>query len=174
MMLEQNVLFLFLSGLCIVGGLGILVHPNALICSLFLALVMMALAGIFFLLEAPFLSGVQIIVYAGAVMTLFLMVIMLFKQQSSEKEPSRYSNYRFFLKIFFLGWFCALISLSGLMSVDLIRKQKGVGSGKLGIDFLAEKIFTDYVLAFELLGLLLLVVAVGAVTISRIDEGEGS
>ncbi len=166
----QTYLFLFLSSVSVLTALGVLFHSNPLFSSLFLALCMTSLSGLFFLLKAYFLAGVQLIVYAGAVMTLFIMVIMLFNFSERTHRRRFYLKKRFFLTLFVLGWFCALISLASLMSVDLVSKNKF--SNNLNLLQLAEALFSKYILAFELLGVLLLVVAVAAVAITKEPRKE--
>ena len=167
----DTLIFYFLSLVSVLSALGVLTHRNPLMCSLFLALVMLSLAGLFFLLQAPFLAGVQIIVYAGAVMILFLMVIMLFNPTSDAPTDLTRHRGRFLLKVFALGWFAALVSLVGVMSADLSKTVKNQ-TQSLSVETLAELLFTKYVLAFEVLGILLLMVAVGAVAMTRQQETE--
>ena len=85
----QDLLFYFLGGLSLFGALGVVLAANPIYASLFLVLSMVSISGIFFSLGAYFVAGVQLLVYAGAVMVLFVMVIMIF---DLKKELSPYSD----------------------------------------------------------------------------------
>ena len=84
-MLASGALFYFLAMAIIIFSLAVIMSPNPIYSALFLALTMITLAFMFFMLNAPFIAGVQLIVYAGAVVVLFVMVMMLFDLKK-EKE----------------------------------------------------------------------------------------
>src|SRR6476659_11396540 len=78
--------FYFLSGLALLGGVLVITRRNPVHSALALILTLLALAGIYLMLYAPFVAGVQIILYAGGIMVLFLFVIMLVNIGRAEKE----------------------------------------------------------------------------------------
>src|SRR5204862_6181879 len=78
--------FYFLSALALLGGVLVITRRNPVHSALALILTLLALAGIYLMLYAPFVAGVQIILYAGGIMVLFLFVIMLVNLERSEKE----------------------------------------------------------------------------------------
>ena len=75
----ELVIFYVFACITLFAGLGVLLHPNPIMCALHLVAAMIGIAGLFFNLKAPFIAAVQIMVYAGAVMVLFLFVVMIFK-----------------------------------------------------------------------------------------------
>src|ERR1700756_405078 len=78
--------FYLLSGLALLGGVLVITRKNAVHSALALILTLLALAGLYLMLYAPFVAGVQIILYAGGIMVLFLFVIMLVNLERSQKE----------------------------------------------------------------------------------------
>src|SRR5215831_2207459 len=95
--------FYFLSALALVGGVLVITRRNAVHSALTLIVTLLALAGIYLMLYAPFVAGVQIILYAGGIMVLFLFVIMLVNIGRTEKE-----------KQFNKQWIVSLLSALGL------------------------------------------------------------
>ena len=148
-------------------------HPNPVLCALHLVVSMVGVAGLFFILQANFIAGVQLAVYAGAVMVLFLIVVMLFnlkEGKDSDFSPGQIANG---FKVLFAGLFM------GLGAFHVIFKYLGT-SGSLAtqkvvegfeVTNIAKILYTDYVFVFEALGVLLLVVPVGTVALSRIRGG---
>jgi NADH-quinone oxidoreductase subunit J len=129
---------------------------------MFLVLTLASLAGLFVLLHAFFLAAVQVLVYAGAVMVLFLFVIMLLDLKAEERR-----------KIKRTGIVLALISVGTilwiffqtLLSTPLARDSTLTSEG--GTIPLGKLLFTDYLLPFEIVSLLLLVGMVGVVLLSK-------
>src|ERR1700754_614596 len=78
--------FYFLSGLAVLGGLLVITRRNPVHSALALIMTLLALAGLYLMLYAPFVAGVQIILYAGGIMVLFLFVIMLVNLERNKKE----------------------------------------------------------------------------------------
>ena len=163
--------FYFLSFLAIYGVLNTLLRKNVVSCAIHLALSMIALAGLFFQLGARFIAGVQLVVYAGAVMVLFVMVLMLF---DSKKEESFFPFSRFQLSNFLKAVLCTV--MFGLISGNI---PHSIGSLNSVIEPQVTKtrdlsllLFSKYVFLFEWLGLLLLIVAVGVVVLSRGEKDD--
>ena len=100
--------FIFLSAAVLVSALFVILSRNPIHSALSLVITMVSLAFIFFLLKAAFIAGVQLIVYAGAVMVLFVMVLMLFDLKK-ESEVFTQGPFSRFLKLLAVGWFCGLI-----------------------------------------------------------------
>ncbi len=167
----ESIIFYFLSIVIVVFALSVVMSSNPIHSALFLALTMISLAFVYFTLNAPFIAGVQLIVYAGAVVVLFVIVMMLF---DLKKEKQAFSKGKFtgFLKIGSAGWLCGLIAGAVYMSSEMVVS----GSQKADVEAMSAKslaleLFTNYILAFEALGILLLIIAIGAVAISRIKGG---
>jgi NADH-quinone oxidoreductase subunit J len=166
----EAVTFYFMAILILVFAASCIVNPNPIYSALFLALTMVSLAFVFFMLKAFFIAGVQLIVYAGAVMVLFVMVLMLF---DLKKETLVFSKGKFsgFLKILSAGILCGIISRAVLDFRRPSLKPLSNAITDTSTKDLARILYTDYMLGFQVLGLLLLVIAIGAVAVSRIRGG---
>lgn len=162
--MSSNILFFLLSGLVLYGGLRVITHKNLVSSALHLAGSMLALAGLFFILGAHFIAGVQVVVYAGAVMVLFVMVVMLF---DLEAQPENLWSAGLWHKsgvvFFFTGFIAGLLPISLHLFKPLPFKKIIASDTK----DLAYILFSKYILDFEALGILLLLIAVGAATICR-------
>ena len=174
MIATQDFLFYLLALLSLGFGIGVIVSQNPIYSALCLALTMVSIAGIFVTLDAYFIAGVQLVVYAGAVMVLFVMVLMLFDLKHEMKAFSKglISNA---LKLGSTGFILGLLYYyirSSFMTEPLFKPVSDDSAHAMAVTKnLGHVIFTNYLFAFEALGVLLLVVAVGAVTLSRISGG---
>ncbi len=137
---------------------------------------MVGISGIFVTLDAWFVAGVQLIVYAGAVMVLFVMVLMLFDLKHEVEAFSR-GLISGVLKLVTGGVILGLILGSVMMSAEAIFNPDPIpliGANGAPLDVtkaLANSLFTKYLFGFEVIGFLLLVIAIGAVALSRIAGG---
>lgn len=163
-------LFWFLALTIVVGALSVVLMTNPIYCALALAVTMVGAAAIFVTLQAYFLAGVQLIVYAGAVMVLFVMVLMLFDLKHELQAFSR-GKIKGAIKIGAVGVLSGLI-VGALVRATLVTKTIEPSQASTNtIRPLAENLFFNHVFGFEMLGVLLLVVAVGAVALSRSKGG---
>lgn len=166
--MDSFLLYLF-SAVLLAAAFGTAASRNPIYGALSLAAAMVTLAGIFFLLGAPFLAGVQLIIYAGAVIVLFVMVLMLFDFQSpagaARKKPGLQNPAKWGLPLFVFGLICGVTALMAF---------SGPGRpGNLAVfeaKAAAIKLFTKYLLIFEVLGFVFLLIAVGAVALIRLDR----
>jgi NADH-quinone oxidoreductase subunit J len=170
--MSEVIIFYMFGALTLLAGLGVLFHPNPIMSVLHLVAAMIGISGLFFNLNAPFIAAVQIMVYAGAVMVLFLFVVMIFDLREEGKKVFSYGAVTNFFKILFAGLFSGLLLSSILFKVSnfgyLIPDKQ---APQFEVRNLAKVLFTDYVFAFEVLGLLLLVIPIGTVALSRIRGG---
>lgn len=178
MLALADYVFYFLAFVSLVSAVGVILSQNPIYSALFLALTMIAVSAIFVTLDAMFLAGVQLIVYAGAVMVLFVMVLMLFDIKH-ELDAFTKGIISGVLKLASVGVILGLILGSIYMSADMLfSSQNKIPGGTQviaePIKALANTLFTNYLFAFELIGALLLVVAIGAVTLSRVRGGTHS
>ena len=157
-------MFYVLSLLAVYGALQAVLRTNPVTCALHLALAMTALSGLFFKLGAHFIAGVQLAVYAGAVMVLFVMVIMLFDSSSAKSEAFKINNFDFFKAVLCAVGF-GILSGTAPHSIGVVNKL--VLPEAVSTKSLAGLLFSEYVFLFEWLGLLLLIIAVGVVVLSR-------
>ena len=160
---DSFLLYLF-SFLLLLTSFKVISCRNPARGALYLALSMILLAFIFFLLSAPFLAGLQLIIYAGAVMVLFVMVLMLFDLKK-ESETFSKSSFKSLIPIFLFGFFASLISLMSFSSLPKIIDTEFLSAKQIALN-----LFNNYVLIFELMGLLLLVVAIAVVALAKLDE----
>lgn len=168
-------LFWFLAVVTLGSGLSVILLSNPIYSALSLAMTMVGISALFVTLNAYFIAGVQLIVYAGAVMVLFTMVIMLF---DLKKDLSAFTKGKFTggVKIASVGLLAGLIVGAIVMSVGLLS-EKGTdaallaGNGMESTKAIGTILFSKYVFGFEALGVLLLVIAVGAVALSRSKGG---
>ncbi len=160
-------LFYFLSFFGVICALLVVFSRNAVHSVLYLILTFFAIAGHYILLNAQFLAAVHVIVYAGAIMVLFLYVIMLLNL-NQEAEPHKGA----YLK------FAAVIS-AGLLLVVLVGSLKGAESMPTqqiaGVDVgliknLGRVLFKEYLLPFEISSVLLLAAMVGAVMLGKPEK----
>jgi NADH-quinone oxidoreductase subunit J len=163
-----DILFYLFAALTLLCGALVVANPfsrNPVTSAMFLVLTIVSMAGLFVLLHAFFLAAVQIIVYAGAVIVLFLFVIMLLDL----KEEAR-------RKIKLFGVVGGLVSVGAIVTVML--KALKVADASLSTsapwlegstDALGHLLFTGYVLPFEIVSVLLLVAMVGVILLSKKD-----
>ena len=168
----QDYLFYILAAITLIAGLGVILAANPIYSAFLLAVTMVAMAGIFYSLGAFFIAAVQLIVYAGAVMVLFVMVLMLFDLKTETKTFSK-GVVSGALKIASAGLLLGLIMGSVWLASSGAQQAISVDASK-SMDAtrdLAGVLFTNYLFGFEAIGVLLLVIAIGAVTLSRIVGG---
>ncbi|MCB0420298.1 MAG: NADH-quinone oxidoreductase subunit J [Bdellovibrionales bacterium] len=168
-------LFYSLSALILIFAFLVIWLPNPIYSALSLVLTMVSLAFTYLLLKAPFIAGVQLAVYAGAVTVLFLMVIMIFDLKK-EKEAFSKGYVSGMVKIVIGGGLLGLLAGAINLSSDLfltgqVDEQMNQLTSMASTKALALTLFSKYLFAFEALGLLLLLIAVGVVAISRAKGG---
>jgi len=167
----ETVAFWILGPIALAGAIGMVMSRNAIHSALWLVLTMLSLGAIYFVQQAPFLGAVQIIVYTGAIMILFLFVLMLVGRDYSDSIVETLRGQRFaaiVLGIGFAGLVGGLIAdaTSGVESVGLAEVNADGGN----VPAIAKLLFTDYLLAFELTSALLITAAVGAMILAHIER----
>lgn len=172
-MTAEVFLFWFLSIITICSGLAVVTLTNPIYSSLCLAMTMVGVSALFVTLNAYFLAGVQLIVYAGAVMVLFVMVLMLFDLKKEGRAFSTGAISGFF-KLISVGAIAGLvvgsIFLSTRQATSVLSKASGL-DGSDSTQTLGNLLFTKYIFQFESLGILLLVIAIGVVALARSKGG---
>jgi NADH-quinone oxidoreductase subunit J len=165
-MSTSEILFWFLSVLALSSAIMVLVSKNPIHSVLWLIVVFFAISGHYLLLNAQFLAIVNIIVYAGAIMVLFLFVIMLMNL-NKETEPSRNIWMKFSGVI--SGGLLLWIFVSATRSAgEIVGKTAMIKEGSIGlIENLGKVLFTQYALPFEISSVLFLSAMVGAVVIGK-------
>jgi NADH-quinone oxidoreductase subunit J len=162
-----DILFYLFAFLATFGALAVILLQNPVYSALFLAVTMSVLAILFFMLQAPFVAAAQVIVYAGAVMVLFVMVIMLFNLKADQEKilPVRVSTG---IKLGAALLLLLVLSGSSWLAISQVSpEEKDFGSTA----DLSKLLFTNHVFSFEAVSFLLLVAIVGAVALSRSRGG---
>jgi NADH-quinone oxidoreductase subunit J len=151
----------------VLSALGMLIVKKAVHSALLLAVVMVGLAILYIANEAPFLGIVQIVVYTGAVMMLFLFILMLVGVDSSDSLEETIKGQRIGGVLGSVGVGFLLISL--LSRADLGRAYSGLDlvNGEGNVQAIAKTLFTRYVWAFEVISALLITAALGAMVLAH-------
>ena len=164
----ELLIFYPLAGFCVVMALGVIFNNSPVGSAISLIGMMLGLAGIFVLQQAHFIAIVQIIIYAGAIMVLFMFVIMLLnlKQGENEDWASRDKNLPLSVLTGFLAVGILYKITMVLFSVDMDTPASLPDSfGTVAV--IGETLFTDFVLPFEVASILLLLAMVGAVVLAK-------
>jgi NADH-quinone oxidoreductase subunit J len=169
-MLNQLV-FVYFAVVIVASAILMITRRNPIHSVLFMLLLFFHIAGIFVLLNAEFIAAVQLIVYAGAILILYLFVVMLL-QVDRETKASRANRFWPWLAAFgfVIAAEIALLVLRGSFPAEAgqtMRATGGAGVGNLGIE-----LYTNYLLPFEIASVILLVGLVGAVMLAKRSERE--
>jgi NADH-quinone oxidoreductase subunit J len=167
MITPQIAVFLVLAAVVVAGALNLILQRHPIHSALSLIVVMVALAGLYLLQGAEFVAAVQIIVYAGAIMVLFIFVIMVLNAGAEERaNVSRWAR--------FVG-----VPLGVVFLVEVAywigRSTSGLASGPsetVSTRDLSTLLFRDYVFPFELTSFLILIALLGAIVLARREESN--
>lgn len=160
------ILFISLAAIAIVSALGLLLNRNAVYAALFLILNFATVAVLYLLLQAPFIAIVQITVYAGAIMVLFLFVIMLLGAEQIGRKPAA-------------RWMRPVAGiLGGALAVEtlyIFLTQPFQSAVQTSAEFgspaqVGMALFSDYLLPFEITSVLLLAAMVGAIVLTKREK----
>ncbi len=160
----------------VVGALGVVLSRNPVHSALMLIMTLFGVAVLFVEEDAQFLAAVQVIVYAGAIVVLFLFVIMLLgvdRNESIAAEPMPAQR-----------WLAVALGVLGLAEVILLARGKWPtgahtvagplhGTGQANVAVLGRSVFTSYLLPFEITSALLVIAVIGAVVLARRPRGSG-
>ena len=157
--------FWILAPVMVVCALGLLFARKAVHCALLLAVVMISLAVLYAVLDAPFLFAVQIIVYTGAILMLFLFVLMLVGVDASDSVVETIRGQRLFAGLVGLLFGATLVLGVAQVSVGVTGLTKANGAGN--VPSIAQVLFTKYVFAFEVTSALLITAVLGAMVLAH-------
>jgi NADH-quinone oxidoreductase subunit J len=176
-----TIVFLIIALIAVVAAIGLLTSTNAVHAALFLVINFTCIALFYLGLNAPFLAMVQITVYAGAIMVLFLFVIMLLGAESVQLGSTlRWQAPLAIVLVVALIVVSAFVLLSQQVSISL-PSVAPISADSLAVDStysfgsaqaVGEVLFNRYLLPFEMTGVLLLVALVGAVVLARDEAGR--
>jgi NADH-quinone oxidoreductase subunit J len=168
----EAVVFWILGPVALASALAMVFARNAVHSALFLAATMLSLAVLYMIQQAPFLGFVQIIVYTGAVMMLFLFVLMLVGRDSSDSVVEVLRGQRVIAAVFGIGFAGVVVSalvraVGQSPSIGLAQANQGGNLANVG-----KLIFTDFLFPFELTSALLITAAVGAMVLAYVGKSK--
>lgn len=158
----ETVLFILFGAIAVCGAIMVVTRKHPMASALYLILTLFAVAALFVLRQAHFLAAIQVIVYAGAVVVLFVFVIMLINVPEDRLPVERATTMRV------LGVLAAGIFI--LESAVLARRYwmpKGPAAEVGTVEAVGRALFTDYLLAFEITSVLLLAAVIGAIALAK-------
>jgi NADH-quinone oxidoreductase subunit J len=171
--LGEAITFWILGPLSLAGAIGMVLFRNAIHSALSLVATMMSLGAFYVIEQGPFLGLVQIIVYTGAIMILFLFVLMLVGRDASDSIVETLRGQRWAAAVAGIG-FALLVAISigrafsGQHPVDLNSADTNANGSN--VQSIARLLFTKYLFAFELTSALLIIAAVGAMVLAHIER----
>jgi NADH-quinone oxidoreductase subunit J len=159
--------FFVLAALAVIGAVSLILQKHPIHSALSLIVVMVALAGLYLLLGAELVAAVQIIVYGGAIMVLFVMVIMLLN--AGVEEHTNLS------KMAGAPGLLLVVALAGFVAATIARSTEGIQTGSqtgamASISGISNMIFRDFVYPFELTSFLILVAILGATVLAQREK----
>ncbi|MEY4163096.1 MAG: hypothetical protein RLZZ79_48 [Actinomycetota bacterium] len=169
-MTGESIIFWTLAPLTVLASLGMLLVKKAVHSAILLAFVMIALAVFYLIQDAPFLGIVQIVVYTGAVMMLFLFILMLVGVDSSDSLVENIKGLR---------WVAIFTALAFAVTLTSLIARSSTGRPVVGLDeannegnvqAIAFLLFRDYVFAFEVISALLITAAMGAMVLAHTEK----
>ena len=167
----EAVTFWVLGAAALIGALGVVMAVNAVYSAMFLATTMMILAVFYMVQDALFLGVVQVVVYTGAVMMLFLFVLMLIGVDSAESLKETLHGQRVAAVVTGVGFGILLVGAIGHVSTGSFAGLT-VANANGNVEGLAALIFSRYLWAFELTSALLITAAVGAMVLAHRERFE--
>ncbi|TAH53020.1 MAG: NADH-quinone oxidoreductase subunit J [Chloroflexota bacterium] len=171
--LMEGIVFYLFAALAVLAALGVVIARSPIRAALSLALVFLALAAMYILLNAPFLAVAQIMIYAGAVLILFLFVIMVLNPRLDIVGGRNHAQT--------IAAVIFAVALGVLMIAAFVAGQPAPALGQFTPEFVSQVghvqiigalLFSDYLLLFEIASVLLLVAIVGAMTLARRERDQ--
>ena len=164
----EFVLFIVFGTISAVSSVLMITRRDVVVSALFLILNFAGLAGLYLILNAQFIAVVQVIVYAGAIMVLFLFVIMLLRPESEKKFLDANPSVKIFAFIIGGVIFLQLAYLIFFSTPENLNNASVAASVKAGtIEEIGQQLYTNYILPFEAAGFLLLAATIGALVLAK-------
>lgn len=164
-----EILFFVLAGLTVISGLLTVLSKNPVYSILFLIITFFSISGHYVLLNAQFLAVVNIIVYGGAIMVLFLFVVML---MNLNKEKKNFSKPFIYVSATLVCAIFVALTVGILFQSDITQNnQVLLSEGTIGLtESIGNKLYSEYVIPFELASILFMGAMIGAVLLSKKSE----
>lgn len=164
----QDTFFFFLSAIAVIASVGVILLPNLVYAAFLLGAVLICVAAIFLLLNADFIAAAQILIYVGAINVLILFAIMLVKRNvNTSGEVSTGSQWTNGAKAWISLSLFVVLSQTILSTPWLTSPFVAVTDS---VSIIGRHIFSDFLLSFELVSILLLVALVGAIILARREQ----
>jgi NADH-quinone oxidoreductase subunit J len=164
-MVEQFT-FYFFAGLALVAGIGVVTVRNAVHSAICLIAALLATAGIFLQLRAEFLFVVQIILYVGGIMVLFIFVVMLVDLEAAMRRP-QFARQKWVALLVVLAVAGQLVFALSFARAEFGQPPASVELLQPNTELVAERLFESYILPFEIASILLLAAMIGAVILGK-------
>ncbi len=163
-MTASAAIFYVLASIAVLSGFMVIGSRNAIHSAIYLVLTFLSVAGIYVLLEAEFVAAVQVLVYAGGIMVLFLFVIMLVNLEDSLEDRIRlHATISGVIGLAVVGLILYVYSTGRLVAVTTPSTLCQGGN----LQAVGTSLFRDYLLPFEVASILLLVAMIGAIVLAR-------
>jgi NADH-quinone oxidoreductase subunit J len=170
----MEILFLIFAGIAVASALNVILQRNPIYSAIGLIITLCALAGLFLTLSAQFIAAIQIIVYAGAIMVLFVFVIMLLNVRTEEARPDRHRIFKWIAVPLFLALLAEVYYVVRTVSnpPPVIPETGGAPPAEIlgTVQSIGNQMFTSYLLPFEATSVLILMAIVGAMLLARRDK----
>lgn len=157
-----SLIFYLLATLLVIASLLVVFLRNVVHCAMALVSALLLIAVLFVTLQAPMVGVLQVMIYAGAIMVLFLFVIMLLNPAALERQRGLWWGFGTMLALMLAGVLVPLVMTNDLPA-DPVAATELFGSPEM----LAKSLFSDFVLPFEIASVLLLVAIIGAVVLAK-------
>jgi NADH-quinone oxidoreductase subunit J len=165
-------IFYVLSVFVLFGGIGTILSKNPMHSVIYLIFTFFSLSGLYVLLNAQFLAVVNIIVYAGAIMVLFLFVLMFL---NLKKETTEFDKNSTMIAAAVSAGLLGLILIVSLKRAEIVKPDLNNFDAKTGlIENLGMVLYKDYMLPFELISVLFLIALAGSVLLGKREKGENN
>ena len=164
----ENTLFYIVATLAVIAALTVISNKNPVYSALSLVGFLFVQAILFVLLKAYFLATIQILIYAGAIMVLFIYVVMVMRLSGEALPKIRFRPFSIFCDGLFGAILIYIFLKNPFTHSTILMPLNDMGE----IRTIGKLLFTDYVLPFEVISLLLIVAMVGAVVLNRKEKSE--
>lgn len=158
----EAVLFILFGAIAVCGAIMVVTRKHPMASALYLILTLFAVAALFVLRQAHFLAAIQVIIYAGAVVVLFIFVIMLINVPEDRLPVERATTMRV-LGVLAAGFF--------ILESAVLARRYSIPIGPVAevgtVESVGRALFTDYLLAFEITSVLLLAAVIGAIALAK-------
>jgi len=158
----SHILFLGFAALTVVAAFNVILQRNPIYSALALIVVLCTMAALFLMLYAPFIAAIQVLVYAGAIMVLFIFVIMLLNVREEESRTDRQKYLKFLAVPFFLAMLGEVFAV-----IKTVGAPTPAANPPGTVESIANGMFSNYVLPFEAASVLILMAIVGSMLLAR-------